>query len=169
MSTIPLQLVLNRSAIERVTGVPARRIARFELQFDDLIIIEVKPSRAEPAPKIKVIRLAQLEAEFHNYRSEAGRSLVLLSSRSQGSTTLYQVEGHGGDLYQVAERSGHLSCPCADYKEHQTICKHGWTVLHTLGYGSLAELPQRQPVPVAEMPVNAGRERPTTFRGKPID
>lgn len=175
MSTIPLNLMLNRSAIERITGISARRIVSFELQFDDLIIVEVKPNRVEPAPKIKVLTLAQVEAAFHEYRREAARSLILLSSRTNGrGTIIHQVEGQGGDVYLVEESEMHLACTCEDWHLHQTLCKHGWNVLQTLQCESLAELRRlrrktAKPVPVAEMPINAGRPAPKFIRGVSID
>jgi hypothetical protein len=176
MTTIPLSLILNRSAIERLTGVPARKITSFELQFDDLVIVTVKPSRLEPAPKPIILELAQLENQFHEFRRDGGRSLVLLTSRTTGrGTIVHQVEGQGADVYLVEESKTHLACTCEDWHQHATVCKHGWCVLHTLQCDSLLELwqlrsqPEPAPVPVAEMRSSFGREKPKFFRGVSID
>jgi hypothetical protein len=172
MSTIPIKLLVNRSAIERITGVPARRIVSFELQFDDLVIVTVKPSRAEPAPRIKVINMAQLEADFESHRHQAGAELVLLNTIARSNSTVYFVEGNSGNVYQITDRLGSLECECMDWREHQTVCKHGWAVLHSLGHDSLEAWIKSRPVavqPIEKMPVNAGRVAPTYFRGKSID
>ena len=172
MSTIPVNLLVNRSAIERITGVAARRIVSFELQFDDLVIVTIKPTRAEPVTRIHVINMAQLEADFENHRRQAGAELVLLNTIARSNSTVYFVEGNSGNVYQITDRLGSLECECMDWREHQTVCKHGWAVLHSLGHDSLEAWIKSRRVallPVEKMPVNAGRVAPTYFKGKSID
>jgi hypothetical protein len=171
MSTLPLSLVLTRAAISRITGVLPRYITSFELEFDDLICVRIKPTRANMKPKPIILSLAQLEAEFHRFRSDGARSLVCMSSRTTSrGTIVHQVEGQGADVYLVEESETHLACVCEDWHLHATVCKHGWAILQTFKCESLTELRQlrRKPAEVTNT-IAFGRPKPTMFKGVSID
>jgi hypothetical protein len=166
MSNLPLSLVLTRATISRITGVLPRYITSFELEFDDLICVRIKPTRQNMKPKPIILNLAQMEAEFHAFRQAGGRSLVCLSSRTNGrGTIIHQVEGQGADVYLVEESELHLACVCEDWHLHATVCKHGWCVLHSLNCSSLLELRQLRKKTAEPNPIQFSRSRGKTFKG----
>jgi hypothetical protein len=171
MSTLPLSMVLTRAAISRITGVLPRYITSFELEFDDLICVRIKPTRANPQPKPIILNLMQMETEFHRFRQEGGRSLVCMSSRTTGrGTIIHHVEGQGADVYLVEESDTHLACECEDWHQHTTLCKHGWSVLQKFNCRSLLELWQlRKQATKPEPAIQFSRPAPKLFGGVPID
>lgn len=176
MFTIPQSLVLNRAAIQRITGIPARRIESFEIEFDDLVCVWIKPSRTDKSPKPVHVSMAELEEEFHRFRRESSKSLVVLSSRPSLATKgamIHRVEGHGGDVYLVEESSQHLACNCEDWHQHTTVCKHGWAVLNAYGASSLFELrrdrSETEHEAMAAIARRYSRPAPKTFKGVAID
>jgi hypothetical protein len=179
MNTIPLSLLVNRAAIARVACIEPRRILEFGQEFDGLVVARIKPTKADPRGAL-VYSMEQMIAEFHRFRRENSRSLVVMGAPVRTMLGLrHRVEGAGADIYFVEERAGRLNCNCEDYHQHETLCKHGWAVLNSLGCNSLLELQaMRQKEakaarissewPGAVAPL-ASRSKPKTYKGVAIE
>lgn len=172
MINLPLSLVVNRAAIARVTGLKPTQIKEIE-RAGDRVHVTVKRPRKD-AERI-TLTLKLLEAAFHQFRKEGGRTLVVLASRQQrDGRVIHVVEGSKAVEYLVEEDHSRLSCTCEDFQAHETLCKHGWAVLWALGVAETAEplnelvrLRQQQR-DIRNTPV-VSRPRPQQVRGVSID
>lgn len=79
-------------------------------------------TRALIRAKADGIRMANLKKE-----RGVGQSMYLIEAKRKGGDTdgwVFRVEGATGQLYRVELVSRMCSCTCADFKHHQTVCKH---------------------------------------------
>jgi hypothetical protein len=150
MSNLPLSLIANRANVARVTGLKPQHVKEIQVKGDRASVL-IKRPRQEP--ELITLKLELLEAAFHVFRKEGGRSLVVLASQQQpDGRVLHLVEGTLATNYYVEENHSRLTCTCEDFQTHETLCKHGWAVLWMLG---IAEHPQ----PLAELVHLRQRER----------
>lgn len=178
---IPMSLIVNRSNVERISDIPARKIQKLLISdCGEFVCVFIKPTKSQPEPEPQVVLMSALEQEFHDYRKRSAEGLIVLYTTQKPYGLCHYVEGQSGTEYTVIECPQLLRCNCEDWQQHETLCKHGWAVLHSLGCSSLLELwalrkrereaAQAQPIAQRiDAASQRSRPRPTTIRGVSID
>ncbi len=129
-------LVFSKSAASRILCIPKDWIAGFKI-FYRVCWIWIRGSRPRFISKKIFLR------HFAEYRQQQGRQLTAKSwPEVLGSFTVENPAK--GSSYPVTLDSNGPACDCEDYSNQikhlgKGVCKHGYAVLLSLGYGSLRE------------------------------
>lgn len=118
---IPESLLINKSAISRITSIPVNQI----IQIKNSSRINGKVKVVLKDGKEIILTIKELKDEFHRYRMNGAK---LLEARPisknlwnvKGKTNTYRVEVLGSNRYR---------CECKDHQNHGNYCKHIWAVI----------------------------------------
>ncbi len=136
------QLLYSAAAIRRLLDLPASASVQIK-EFGQVLWVWVKGKRPT------FISKADLKQHFVQHRQAEAQNLAVVDWLR--TPERYTVKGQSGKDYLVTCANTDLSCNCADYQRQistfgRGCCKHGYAVLHHLGYDSLqAYQADRQP------------------------
>lgn len=127
--------VYSTAAIRRLLGLPASVPVQIR-EFLNVLWVWVKGERPTFVSK------ADLKRHFVEYRQAEAQSLEVTDwLRDPPRYTV--TNPHTDSRHIVSEHRDRLDCDCEDYYWQQQFigrgcCKHGYAVLHYLGFNSLA-------------------------------
>jgi hypothetical protein len=131
------RLVVNKAAIARLFGIPAKRITRVEATphgyayFLDGAIYSTG-----------VIPTAALADEFIGFRQAAAETLP---EPRRITRTEWAIGSAKRGEYYLEVQADAIACTCEDYTAQEGIppemraCKHGYRLLAALGFGGMGE------------------------------
>lgn len=128
-----LAAIVNKSAIARVLGVKTSALVDYEIT-EKRVVAKLKGSE-------QTIEFQQLVNEFSDYRKRSAKEMIVQPIMSH----VYAVYNPKKNTsYEVKTKPSEVVCQCWDWKTNKGafgkgLCKHSYSVLFALGYGSLQE------------------------------
>jgi hypothetical protein len=111
---IPESLLINKSAISRITSIPVNQIIQIKTsRINGKVVVLLKDGEV-------VLTIKELKDEFHRYRREAGSKL----KARRISENLWNVND-----YRIEVLGKRYKCECKDHQNHGNYCKHIWAVI----------------------------------------
>ncbi len=130
-----LNILYSASAVRRLLGVAQSVSVRIQ-QFAFVIWVHVEGCRPTFISKVLF--------RFHFAAWRKAQGLGLVATQWLDKATRFTVRNESkGSAYVVDATPTQLNCTCDDYKNQiqfigRGCCKHGYAVLHKLGFDSLA-------------------------------
>ncbi len=130
------RLIVNKAAIARLLGIPAKRITRVEATpqgyayFLDSGIYNTG-----------IIPAAALVDEFIRFRQTSAEGLP---EPTRINRTVWAIAGKRGEYFLEVQADA-IACTCEDYTAQEGIppgmraCKHGYRLLTALGFSGMGD------------------------------
>lgn len=129
----PKNFIYSRAAVARMLGIASQLVKKVEVWANCIFVI-VQGRRPRFWKKASFtnhfVDHRKFEARYYEVSAKSDSKFEVWNSKSSYQLEAFQTE---------------IKCPCEDYNNQQRIfkgkgcCKHGYAVLHSLGFDRLSE------------------------------